>query len=151
MQNKNKKILTTIAIAAVIASGVAFAGVSAASAANGNGNGNSDSLVSKIASKFNLSQNDVQAVADEVHAERQQARQAERDSKLDQAVTDGAITQAQKDALVAKRNELRAQSTKNREEMQKWMDDNGIDHTKIQSYMGGAGNGKGRGMGRVAQ
>ena len=146
---KNKKLITAVVVTTLALASASWLGISQAQAAQENGN--SDTLVERIASKFNLSQNDVQAVADEVHTERQQARRAEQDSKLDKAVTDGAITQAQKDALVAKRNELRAKSTQNRDEMQKWMDDNGIDHTKIQSYMGGPGNGQGRGMGRVAK
>jgi flagellar biosynthesis GTPase FlhF len=148
---KNKKVITIAAMTVLALAGATWLGVTKADAANTNGNGSQNTLVERVASKFNLSKDDVQAVADEVHTERQQARRAEQDSKLDKTVTDGAITQAQKDALVAKRNELRAKSTQNREEMQKWMDDNGIDHTKIQSYMGGNGKGQGRGMGRVAK
>lgn len=147
MENK-KKLITTVAVGVLVVSGLSLAGVKIANAANDNyGNGNASNaatLVEKISSKFSLSQSDVQGVVDEVHTVRQQQRKADRKVSLDKAVSDGVITQDQENAIVAKRDELRQQGQHNRDEMQKWMSDNGINEGTLHSYMGG---GHGRGMG----
>jgi uncharacterized protein YwqG len=76
--------------------------------------------VAKIAQKFNLSQNDVQAVFDEYRDEekierdaKMQETQAQMEQKvkdeLTQAVSDGKLTQAQMDLILAKRAELQAE------------------------------------------
>lgn len=59
------------------------------------------SLVSKIASKFNLNKSEVQAVFDQEHADRRAEMKTERASALKQAVTDGKLTQAQADHITA--------------------------------------------------
>jgi hypothetical protein len=77
-------------------------------------------LVSAIASKFNLNQADVQAVFDEQKskmkadrqvkmAEMETKRRAEFVTRLSGLVTAGKLTQAQADAIKAKRTELQAQ------------------------------------------
>jgi uncharacterized protein YwqG len=77
-------------------------------------------IVAKIAQKFNLSQNDVQAVFDEYRDEekierdaKMQETQAQMEQKvkdeLTQAVSDGKLTQAQMDLILAKRAELQAE------------------------------------------
>jgi len=100
---------------------------------------NHDTLVDRIASKFNVPKDQVQTVFDEEHTARQAERQTEQNAKLDQAVKDGVITVEQKDKLIAKRSEMKGEQQKNRDEMQKWLADNGIDHDKLATYMGGKG------------
>jgi polyhydroxyalkanoate synthesis regulator phasin len=125
---------------AIFSLGVAsLAGVGLASA-QGQG-GDHDSLVSKIATKFNLNKDQVQKVFDEEH----EAKHAERDKqiqdKITQAVKDGKITKDQANKLTAKHEEMEkfmeslkgktseerreAMNTK-RDEMKKWMEDNNI-------------------------
>jgi DNA polymerase III alpha subunit (gram-positive type) len=134
-------------------------------------------IVAKIAQKFNLSQNDVQAVFDEYKNEektergaKMQETQAQMEQKvkdeLTQAVSDGKLTQAQMDLILAKRSELQAErstvtqqaqeksSTKTKEEMEaerdarqtemkskqdalkQWATDNGISEEYIR-FVGG--------------
>jgi len=78
-------------------------GVPAAMAAtNATSTGTFSALVTAIATKFNLNPSDVQTVVNQVHTDQQATRQATAKTKLDQAVTDGALTQAQEDLIVAK-------------------------------------------------
>ncbi|TSD06311.1 MAG: Uncharacterized protein Greene07147_170 [Parcubacteria group bacterium Greene0714_7] len=76
------------------------------------------SLVSAIATKFNLNSADVQAVVDEVmkteragHMAEMQANQA---TRLAKAVTDGKLTQAQANLITAKLAEMKASMEANR-------------------------------------
>jgi len=95
----------------------------------------------KIAEKLNISSDQVEKAMDEIRTERRAETQKAQDTKLDQAVTDGIITSTQKDALIAKRNEMRTRMEKQHAEMQTWMAEQGIDESKLQPYMG-------KGMGR---
>lgn len=145
-----------------------------------------DNLVAAIASKFNLNVSDVQAVFDEQKVlmnanreEKQATMKAEMEKKvadeIAQAVTDGKLTQAQADLLVAKRAELEAQrlafvqeqrdGSKTKEEikaerdarqtemkacqdsLKQWMSDNGISTDYIKFLRMGFGQGFGRGHG----
>lgn len=67
-----------------------------------------DSIVQKIAQKFNLNEADVKAVFDEQHAEMEKQMQAKMEAELNTAVSEGKLTQEQKEKIVAKRAELRA-------------------------------------------
>lgn len=115
-------------------------------------------LVNAIAQKFNLNATDVQQVFDEQRTQREaqrQERMAEIDARrkqeftdrINQAVTDGKLTQEQANKILAKRDELKTQRNVNREEMRtkmdslrQWMVDNNIP----QEYMF-----MGFGMGRM--
>lgn len=111
-----------------------------------------DSLITKIAQKFNLKEADVEAVFESVRDERQEEMKANRQEKLSQAVKDGVITEAQKNTLLAKMEEHfgeRPAQGRDREEMQNWFKAQGIDETKLREYMRpvGKGYGESRGMG----
>ena len=122
-------------------------------------------LVNAIAQKFNLNTNDVQAVFDEQHTQMRTQRQEEMSQnftdRLAKAVTDGKLTQAQSDLIIAKKAELQAQTIdlkdKTKEEVQtimktnmdslkQWASDNNIPINYIQ--LGFGGHGKGDMMGR---
>lgn len=100
-------------------------------------------LVEKIASKFGLNQDEVSATFKELHQERLQERQAERESQLDKAVADGVITKEQKQLLIQKHQEnqqqRQAQRQAHQQEMMTWMEQNGIDHNTLKEYLGGFG------------
>lgn len=78
-------------------------------------------LVDAIAKKFNLNETEVQAFFDEYHTQHKQdmlvkmkEKQAERMSQL---VTEGKLTEAQKQAFIAKMEELHSQMEENKESM----------------------------------
>jgi Spy/CpxP family protein refolding chaperone len=104
-----------------------------------------DSLITKIAQKFNLKEADVEAVFESVRDERQEEMKANRQEKLSQAVKDGVITEAQKATLLAKMEEHIGERRENREEMQNWFKSQGIDETKLREYMRPVGKGNGEG------
>jgi polyhydroxyalkanoate synthesis regulator phasin len=128
-----------------------------------------DSLVTAIATKFNLNTSDVQQVFDENRATAQAQRQTEMQQKfadrLSQAVTDGKLTQAQVNLITAKRAELQAQRQNlqngtpeiNREtakahidELKQWATDNNIPMEYLQ--LGGfEGMRMGHGFGKVVK
>lgn len=88
--------------------GAAGLGSSALVTAETNTSG-TDSLATKIAQKFNLKTEDVQAVFTEDRAAKETERQAEVEKTLAQAVTDGKLTAEQKDKIIAKQKELQTQ------------------------------------------
>lgn len=116
---------------------------------------NRDDLVSAIAKKFNLKQEDVQAVFDAKREEHQAEMQKNMSTRLDEAVKNGKITEQQKQLILAKQKELQANREKQMEnwknmtpeerrsvgEAQRtaittWAQQNGID---LQYVMGGMG------------
>jgi hypothetical protein len=126
----------------------AFAGV--ASAQSTSGSNGDDSLVNKIAQRFNVNKDDVQKVFDENKSQHQAAHQQKMEERLDQAVKDGKITSAQKDAIIAKLQEMKTymESIKDKpadekralmkakmDELKQWAKDNGL--TKYVPMMGG--------------
>lgn len=130
---------------AVTGIGLATAtGIGIASAAT-NQNG-SDRLVDKLATRFNLNKDEVNQVFEEEQAERQAEMQQTIEERLTQAVAEGKLTEEQKQKVLAKQAELRAEMEKSfreglegktkeeriqlmqqrHEELQKWASDNGI-------------------------
>lgn len=138
----NKKALSTIIVLGVIIS----VGYFATPAKANDFNSRRDTLVTRISQRFNLNKSDVEAVFDAIHDERQSEMEAKREEKLTQAVKDGVITEDQKNALLVKMEDHAGQRQERAEEMQKWFSDQGIDHTKLRSYLG-FGKGHIRGLG----
>ena len=127
------------------------------------------SIVQKIAEKFNLKTEDVQKVFDDEHATRHKAMQEKMQTSLAQAVKDGEITSAQKDAIVKKFQSMetgfknhealkemtqeerqKAMQTK-KAELESWAKENGLTLETLHEVLGGKGefgfHGKfGRGM-----
>jgi hypothetical protein len=113
--------------------------------------------VQTIVEKFNLNEEEVVKVLAEDRTAHQAEMQAEFETKLTALVTEGKITQAQKDAIVAKHTELMANKTPgdreaNRakgQEFRTWLESQGIDETLIGLRGQGQGmGGQGRGMHR---
>ncbi len=112
-------------------------------------------IVTKLAQKFNLKEVDVNEVFEQDRQEMWQNRQKLQEIRLGEAVTAGVITEEQKNKILERMNDWQAnrtaESQEHREEMQKWMEENGIDHDKLSLYMGFGGRGqfgpKGMGMG----
>jgi hypothetical protein len=122
---------------------------------------NQEGIVDKIAAKFNLNKADVQKVFDEDRTAHQAQHQQKMKERLDQAVKDGKLTQAQEDKLIAKQKELEASRQANRDAMKdktkaerktaidadrtafkQWLTDNGI--PAEYDMMGGRGGMRGQ-------
>lgn len=123
-----------------------------------------DELVESIATKFNLNETEVQAVFDAQHEEMETQMKENRNQQLQEAVTNGDLTQEQMDAIVGKMNEMEAERESEKEsfdtlsheerhekmeekrtELEAWANENGIS----EEYLPQMGKGKGgMGMGR---
>jgi hypothetical protein len=105
MKLPSKKIIIPMAAVAVIVAGGLTAVASAASSST-NPQG---SLVQKIADTFHLDKSKVQAVFDQNRAQNQANAETNYEDRLSQAVTNGTLTAAQKDAVLAEHNKLKAE------------------------------------------
>ncbi|MCA9364578.1 MAG: hypothetical protein KC736_01665 [Candidatus Moranbacteria bacterium] len=110
MKNSNIRIiLPSLAIVTVIAAGVVGVGTSFA-----HENGDGVSIVQRIAEKFGLSEDDVQAVFDEERESHQQEMQQREEERLSNLVSEGKITEEQRQAIFAKKEDMRSQMEANR-------------------------------------
>ncbi|MBA3757377.1 hypothetical protein H0X09_00710 [Candidatus Saccharibacteria bacterium] len=106
-----------------------------------------DGIITKIAQKFNLNEDDVKAVFDEHKAAQKAEREKSFEQRLNQAVTDGKITSEQKSKIIAKQKELKTyfESIKDKPreekhelmeakkiELRKWAVDNNIPKEYLQ-------------------
>lgn len=156
----NKKLVIP-----VVAFGVLAASLVAATQISAQETPAMQTIVQKIAQKFGLNETDVQGVFDEFSTEKKAQMQAMLEQKLTQAVTDGKITEPQKQAILTKFSEMKnqkldLQNWKNKTveekraameakhaEMEKWATQNGLSWTMFHELLGGKGFGKGvRGM-----
>jgi uncharacterized protein (DUF3084 family) len=145
----SKKMLIPMAAVAVIGAGIyGTAQVSAAT----NTTDPHGSLIQKLADTFHVDKSKVQAVFDQNRAENQASREKNYEDRLTQAVTDGKITSAQKDAILAENKKLKAEmeTAKNdatadrktamdkiRTEAKDWATQNNIDEKWLMGGMGG--------------
>lgn len=145
MTHKNK-LLLTLAGAAIIGGTMLTTHTAFAQTVGIGKAGPMSSLAEKIATRFNLNQEEVEAVFDEVREEHLAEMQAKYQAHLDQLVTDGEITEEQKQLIIAKHEELRSQHDEmisnfenmteeqrraamesERQELEAWAEQNGID------------------------
>ena len=115
MININKKIILSALVLTIVGAGIL--GTSRVYAQNTNG-GPMSALAQMIADKFNLNKNDVQTVFDQYRSDRQSQTQANFEQKLSQAVTDGKITEAQKQLILSKHKELQDSRDTSRSDIQ---------------------------------
>ena len=101
------------------------------------------SLIQKFVNKFNLKESDVESVFIEARTEKQTEMRNRYLERLNQLVTDKKITEAQKNLILAKYDELLANREKERAALVSWASQNGID---LRYLMIGWGMGGGRGM-----
>lgn len=131
-----------------------LAGVGMVSAASNTDH--QDSLVSKIATKFNVNKEDVQKLFDEERAARQAEHEKEVSDRLQKLVDAGTITADQKTAIEDKLKELKASREAEREnmknlteeerkakmdakrtELENWAKEQGLDLSKLSGIFGG--------------
>ena len=94
-----------VAVAGLVATG----GMSAMAQVDDSGTTRFDEIVQRLVDRFNLNRDDVVAVFEGLAEEHQAEHQAEVDARLETQVEKGNLTEDQKNALIAKRDELRAQ------------------------------------------
>ena len=149
---KSKKIvIPTIALA--ILSLVSVLGVRSVRADE---NSTYPPIVQKLVERFNLNTEEVQQVFDEARGERQQEMQVRFEERLNQAVSEGKINQEQKEAIMAKKDEMKANRGEfkdltpeerhqnreaHRQEMETWAEENGIDLSLMPMLLGGGHRG----------
>ena len=139
---KNKKLIVPAIVLGALVLGAAV--FSAKALADNNATDPKTEQAEALASKLGIDKDKVSTALDEIHAEKQKVRQAEVSSKLDEAVKDGVITPEQKQKIIDKQAELQGQRGQKRTEMEQWFKDNGIDSSKIHTYLGfGKGDGRG--------
>lgn len=146
MKKQTKLLISTITLILVLTGAVMLTNGTAL--ANGfMGGDNKDEMTQQLAEKLNVSEDQVSSAMDQIREEHQAERVAEVNANLDKAVTDGVITQEQKQQILDKQAEHRAQAEKQRGEMRQWAEDSGIDFDRLRDYgIGGRGMGGGRGM-----
>jgi len=119
-------------------------------------------IVQKLVERFNLNTEEVKQVFDEERSERQQQMQVRFEERLNQTVSEGKITEEQKQLILAKHEELQAEREAEQEsfknmtqeerregmeakqnELKSWAEQNGIG---LEYLFGGFGmHGKGPG------
>lgn len=152
-------IVTAVGVASISGLGMANAATD-----NSNGNGPMSGLIDAIATKFNLDKDEVQTVFNEQRTVMEAEREQDAKDTVAQLVTDGKLTQAQADAINAKRAELEVQREAERSsgdaktpeerkatrevhrtELDKWLSDNNISEDYAYLLMGERGHGGGPG------
>jgi tRNA A37 N6-isopentenylltransferase MiaA len=139
---KKKLLITLIVLGGLISAGYFGAGVILA-----DDNNPHETLITRIAQKFNLNESDVEAVFQAVRDERQAEMKKQQEERLNDAINDGVITEAQKNAILTKMQEHQKVRGQNREEMQDWFEEQGIDQSRLRDYLGFGGHESRKGMG----
>lgn len=159
----NKKTMATVAAVSVLGAGILTASTAFAQQSDSSTQNPMSSLVEKIATKFNLNKDEVQAVFDEAHEERHAQMKADFEEQLSTYVSEGKITEEQKQLILKKREEMdaerkgnkdqfqnlsederRSQMEQKRADLEAWANENGID---LQYLMPRGGKGFGMGHG----
>lgn len=156
----NKKFLIPIAALTIIGGSVFAVSITKADEET-----NYPPTVQRLVEHFNLDETEVNQVLEEERTERQAEMQTRYTERLDEAVSDGTITEEQKQLILAKHEELetqrqeeaqnrgeytrdewQAKMQERRDEMQAWASENGIDLSVLQPEIGEMGrNGQGQG------
>lgn len=124
-----KSLLVAGAVATVSLAGITGLGV--ASAATSTYGTSGTSIVDKLAAKFNLKKEDVQAVFDENHAAHEAEHQQEVSDRLQKLVDNGKITADQKTKIEAKMKELQSARDAEMKALDAWADQNKIDRRYV--------------------
>ncbi len=155
----NRRII--VPVLALMAAGTIAVGAATVSAQTVDESGY-PSIVTKIAEKFNLNQDEVRAVFDEEREARQADMQQRMEDRLTEAVKAGELTEAQKQAILTKHEEMQAEREANfesmksmtqeqrqaameakRTELQTWAQSQGIDMKYLMMFGRGGHGGPG--------
>ena len=146
----------------ITAASIGLASIAGVGLASANGSTTKGSLIDKLVAQFHLNKADVQTVFDQQRSENRTARQIAETARLDQAVKDGKLTQAQEDAIIAHRAsqqafraslagmteaQRQAAMDTHRASEAQWAKDNNIPAEFARP--GGMGHGRGMGWGHM--
>jgi len=142
LKRKKVLIITSAVVGALLLIGTAGVGAGVVMAKNLD---SYPSIVQKLAQRFNLDPDEVKQVFDEERGERRQEAQDRFEESLDEAVKDGKITEAQKEAILEKHTEIQGEQEKLREELSDWAEENDIELKQLgpcggRGFRGGLGN-----------
>jgi hypothetical protein len=113
--NAKKTVLVAAAAATVGLTGIGGLGV--ASAATDSSADPKSSLIDKLVSKFDLNKSEVEQVFEEQRTEKEAEMKQNIEDRLDEAVSEGKLTEAQKEAILDKLAELREEREADREKV----------------------------------
>ena len=151
---KTKAIIISVAVLSILS----LVGVFGIQSVRANEDNNYPPIIQRLVEKFGLNENEVKAVFDEERDEWQQQRQGRFEEQLNQVVSDGKITEEQKQLILAKRTEMQAnrnqyqdlsseerreKMTEHHGEMKTWAQENGIDISFMQMLAKGPRGGFG--------
>ena len=158
--NLNKSLLVSGLATGAVVTTLAASSLVSAEQTGSNGQQN---LIQKIAQRFNLNEDEVEAVFEENREERHAEFEQKFEEKLSGYVEDGKLTEEQKDKIIAKHKEMQEDREANREqfknmtheerhaameekrsELEKWAEENDI---PIEYMRFGHGHKHGRHMG----
>jgi hypothetical protein len=134
----NKSLLISI-IALTLAAGVGISTLSTSKVYADDSEGFLRPMLQRLVERFNLNESEVEEFVAEERETRMEERKAQVDEKLNEAVANGTLTEDQKNALIQKIEEHRAEMgelsweerhehrDEHREEMHEWAETNGID------------------------
>ena len=123
--------------------------------------GNYPPMIQKLVEHFGLNTDEVDQILEEAHQERHEQMQAQFEERLNQAISNGQITEEQKQLILDKHEEMyqnkqdfmnlspeekRTKMQEHKEEMQAWAEENGIDMSQFMPFGKGEGKGFGGGM-----
>lgn len=93
-------------------------------------------IINSIAEKFNLNVEDVKGVFDQQRTDRQEQQRQTLQDQINKAVEAGVLTQQQGEDLAGRLNQMAQTRQNQKDELQKWFSDSGIDQTKLSAYIG---------------
>lgn len=152
----NKKLLIPVLALAIVGT-VSVVGMMGAENAYAETSSDSvPSIVQRIAERFGLNTGEVEGVFDEIRQEKHEGRAGMMEEKLNEAVSAGTITEEQKTAFLAKKEEMfqskgdfqdlsweekHQQMQKMHDEFKSWAEETGIDLAGLDLGLGGRGHG----------
>lgn len=167
-EKMKKKILLPSALGLSLISAIVFATSSAGAQSPLPG---TQTIIQRIAQRFNLNQADVQKVFDEQKTEILNQKRSQLETRLNQAVADGKITQVQKQAILDKFGQMKSSmwadkkqlhnitpeqrqqaKAQKQQELQTWAQQNGLNPQTLQDLIGHGAKGFGiKGFGHGVQ
>ncbi len=100
-------------------------------------------IVTRLAERFGVKEEDVKEVFEQIRSEHQAEMQKRFEERLTQAVTDGKITEVQKNALLEKHQEMvadrEARRLQEREEFENWAAQEGLSLETLREIFPGLG------------
>ncbi len=148
-------------VALIIVAGTAFIGSNVFAQASQSNH----PFATELAAKLGIDESKVETAFDEIRTERQKEMETAFEKRVNEALSSGKITAAQKDLILKKHEELQAQRDQERasmrdatpeerrtimekrhDDMKAWADENGIDYSSFFAGREGLQGRGGRGM-----